>query len=104
MQTISDEYGILAVVGATLHWPGNMEIWSVTTESVYRKPVAYTKAVLMLLDQFKRKYEIKRFHATCLCGYPKLEKWFKTIGFKKESVMEKFGPNGENFYMMTRVS
>lgn len=103
MRTISDENGILAVVGATLHWKGNMEVWSVTTTSVFRKPLGYTKAVLSLLVEYQRKFEIKRFHAACLCGYPELEKWFTTIGFKKESTMKSFGPNGEDFFLMVRM-
>lgn len=104
IRTIADNTGVIAIVGGTLLWPGNMEIWSVTGDYINNYPLAYVKLVRELIFKLQAILKIRRFQSAGLCGNPKLDKWFKTIGFKRESIMEKYGPDGKDYYMYARTS
>lgn len=103
-RTITDESGVIAIIGGSFLWAGNMEIWSVTGEGIMKYPLAYVKLVRKLLKEFQIVLKINRFQASGVCGNPALDKWFKSIGFKRESIMEKYGPGGKDFYMYARIS
>lgn len=103
LRTISDETGVIAILGGSLLWPGNMEIWSVTGEGINKYPIAYVKLCRELLDGIREILKIWRFQAAGLCGNPQLDKWFRSIGFKKEAVMEKYGPDGKDYYLYARI-
>lgn len=104
MRTIRDKSGVIAIIGGTLLWPGNMEIWSVTGEDINKYPIAYVKLVRELMERFQAVLKIRRFQSAGLCGNPQLDKWFKSIGFKREAIMEKYGPDGQDYYMYSRVA
>lgn len=103
LRTIADKSGVIAILGGSLLWAGNMEIWSVTGEGIMKHPLAYVKLARRLLSDVAIVLNIKRFQSAGLCGDPMLEKWFKAIGFVKESVMEKYGPDGKDYYMYKRI-
>lgn len=104
VRTIRDKSGVIAIIGGTILWPGNMEIWSVTGEDINKYPIAYLKLVRELIERFQAVLKIRRFQCQGICGNPQLDKWFKSIGFKREAIMEKYGPQGEDFYLYARVA
>ena len=102
-KTLCDEFGIVAIFGGNLLWSGCMEIWSVTSNKVRLYPLSYTKACLQYLLWAKREFKIHRFQASGLCSVKSLEGWFATLGFHIEGTMEKYGPDGSDFYLYART-
>ncbi len=104
IRTISDVSGIIAVVGLSMLWAGTMEIWSVTGNGISKHPISYVKTVRKLIDEFSVQLKIHRIQSACICGDKQLEKWFECIGFQKESVMKKFGPDRKDYFMYARIN
>jgi len=101
---ICDDDLIIGIVGATIIWNGVAEIWAVMSEKVKEYKVTTFKACWDLIDWFSKKHEIHRFFVTVSNDYEVGQRFMRRLGFIKECVMKRYGPDGSDFCMMARVS
>lgn len=104
IRTVTDKTGVISILGGSLLWAGTMDIWSVSGDGINKHPISYVKVSRALLDRLQVVLNIRRFQAAGLCGNPQLDKWFETLGFKREAVMQKYGPDGKDYFLWARVN
>ncbi len=62
--------------------------------------------ILTLRDgivHFMNQLKLRRVHTTIRADFPTAEKWIKILGFEKEGLMRKFGPEGEDHFLFSKV-
>jgi len=94
---------ILAIAGVTLFWDGVAEVWTITSDEVEKFPMGYARAIKEIIDFYIKELKLKRLQATCPRSMPCGDRWFKFLGFEKESLMKNFGPDGDDYYLYVRL-
>ena len=102
VKTIVSGEDIVAIVGLTYIHKGVVEVWSVTSDLVKKYGISYFRAVLTLLRMAQDKLGIHRFQMTMRQDFEVGFKWAESLGFFRESVMWKYGPDKSNVYMYVR--
>jgi RimJ/RimL family protein N-acetyltransferase len=54
------------------------------------------------MDFIADKFNMQRIQATADCEIPRDKRFLEVVGFEVEARMKRYGPNGNDFYLMTR--
>ncbi len=95
---------VYAVVGLTFLWDGVAEAWALLTETVSEFKIAFHKRILNGIQFYTEKMKIKRMHISVKADFKKGIEWAESLGFKKESLMKKWGPEGADYYQYVRLT
>jgi len=81
-------------------WKGLGEIWLIPSKFVNKWPLGVFKTAKAYIDDVIDKLDLYRVQATI--AEPEV-KWIEQLGFTREGLMRKFGPNKEDKYLYARV-
>lgn len=93
----------IAVIGVVKLWDGVAEAWSVTSDEVRRVPLSFHKVVSGLIKAVERHLGIRRIQMSVDENYSEGHRWAEALGFKREGLMLKYGPIGENHFLYART-
>lgn len=69
--------------------------------------VSQKKEFILVLREgvkhFMKELGLLRVHTTIRADFSTAEKWIKILGFEKEGLMRKFGPEGEDHFLFSKV-
>lgn len=102
--TLLGEEGVLAILGLIVYWPGVAEAWSLTSDAVKKVPVAFHKAVLLLLDSEIQRLKLHRVQMTVKKDFQEGMRWAEALGFFPEGILHRYGPDRSDFYLYTRLT
>lgn len=84
-------------------WPGVGEVWMIPTVHTSRSAIALIKGGIHILDYIQEEYGVRRLQITVRSSNRTAYKYAEKMYFKIEGLMELFGPEGEDYYMMARI-
>lgn len=61
------------------------------------------KACRLVIENFRRTYDIQRLQASCNAGFRIGQRFMEKLGFTAEAVLEKYGPDGSDHVMYKRI-
>lgn len=93
----------IAIAGALEFIPGVLVAWSLLSDKIKECPIGFHRAMLYLID-FYLEAGYRRIQITVRQDYEMGWRWAKTLGFKCEGIMRKYGPDGSDYLMFARVS
>ena len=93
----------IAIFGFVSIWKGVAETWLVPDEKVRKIPVTLTKVGYKVMDIAKISMGLHRIQLTVRTTDKRAEKWAHAIGFKCDGVLRKYGVDGVDYLMMSRV-
>ncbi len=102
--TIYEEDKIYAVFGITFMWEGVAEGWAILTYDIYKFKVMLHKRVKNAISYYINAMKIRRLQATVKYDYVAGIRWIESFGFKREGLMQGFGPEGSDYYLYARVT
>lgn len=102
--TLFDGDIVLAVFGYTFFHPKAIEFWGVTGEDIKTKPYEFHKFAKSLLRSVLVDLDLNRAQVLVKGDFTAGKRWAEVLGFVQESVMKKFGPNGEDYSMYVKVA
>ena len=89
--TAIDNGYLIACAGIIPLWRGVGEAWFLGSERLHE----YTKPIIRAVKKdFKRMIE----------DWEEAQRFAKFLGFKDEGLMEKFGPDGSDYYRVARIT
>jgi len=100
---VADNGQVLAIVGATLLWPGVYEFWGFTSDIPNKYKVQFARLLLEHLTFFCIDNNVKRAQMVVREGYFAEMKFAEHLGFQREGLMRCYGPEGASYYMYGRV-
>jgi hypothetical protein len=101
--TIVDGDNPFAILGLINHRPGFGEVWSVVSEDVKQKPIAFHKAVLALMDFYEDYLSISRLQIDVKEDFIEGISWAESLGFECEGLMKHYDSDGSSHYLFARV-
>jgi len=93
----------IAIFGFVSIWKGVAETWLVPDEKVRNIPVTLTRVGDKVMDIAMISMGLHRIQLTVRTTDKRAEKWAYAIGFKCDGVLRKYGVDGVDYLMMSRV-
>jgi hypothetical protein len=94
---------ILAIFSGTVVMRGNLEISALVGRGARKYPLEFFRHTQRRIQWHETNLNIRRTQVTIRAGYPFLIKWIELLGFQREGLMRKFGPEGDDYYLYARV-
>lgn len=100
----TDDGAIIACAGVVCaHWRGFGEYWLVPSVHVQKYMKTVYKTAKAFIDDTIDKLGLYRVQATIKEDDQVSIRWIEHLGFEREGLMRKFGPNKENQFLYARV-
>lgn len=101
--SLIDDGMVVGIFGLKKMWPGVGELWSVTSNLASKKPIAFHKACIELLNAHIDVLKLHRIQCSVRSDYLPGIKWIESLGFKEEGYMHKYGSNKLDYIRYARV-
>jgi hypothetical protein len=92
----------VGIFGFVSIWRGVTEAWFVTDERVRTIPMTMTRIGKKVMDIAKISMGLHRIQITVRTHDKRAERWAYAIGFERECVMRKYGPDAVDYFLMAR--
>lgn len=97
-------HGTPAAVFGSIHiWKGVEELWMFCEERARKMPVLMTKAGRIMAYHRVIAGNLHRLQITVRLNDEKALKWAEAIGFEREAVMRRYGPDQMDYQLMART-
>ena len=93
----------VAVFGAIQLWPGVEELWSMMSEESRDHARTLTRIARKFTDFRMISGGLHRLQMNVRCNDTRAVRWAHALGFDTVGVMQKYGTDGSDFYMMSKV-
>jgi phage pi2 protein 07 len=94
----------VCVFGCVIYWEGVAEVWSLISDDLRKFPVFLTKCGQVWCDICEVLFNLHRVEITVKASDKRATKWAPVLGFKHESLMEKYSAKQENFNLFVRIN
>jgi RimJ/RimL family protein N-acetyltransferase len=98
--TVLDGDKVVAIGGVQDIWTGRGAVWAFLSYDMRKYMRFCHSAVLKFLEMTKT---YNRIECVVDKDFPNGHRWMKLLGFKREGIMEKYLPNGEDVVSYSRV-
>jgi len=96
------EHGkIRACIGMQVLWEGRAIVWALIGD--VSNWVKFHKTTKRLLEDYAERLGVIRLEMTTEVGFVESERWAYMLGFRCESEMANYGPDGKNHKMWVRL-
>ena len=93
----------LAVFGCIPLWSGVGEAWLITDKNLSTIARPFHRVTKKMFDIFMSELQLVRLQVTVHSLNFQAIKWIKTLYFREEGRLQKYGPDGEDFFMYARI-
>ena len=94
----------VACVGLILQDFGKAEAWALFAKDFQKHILNIYRIIRAGLDMAFKKKNLMRIQATIDPSYPETIRWIESLGFEKEGCLRRFGPQGQDFLMYSRLN
>lgn len=92
---------VLACFGVVMFWPGVAHAWAMISEEARKYPISLTRCVSREIEQFEKRWSIRRLEAAVVIDDERAARWLKVLGFNLErGVVRNYGMCGMGDYAM----
>jgi len=93
----------IAAGGVFYLWDGVAEGWVLATKEIYKYPIFCAKHIKQRTEIILKANKIKRIQTSVKADCDVALRFAKWLGFKKEGLMESYGPDGSDFVRFARI-
>ena len=93
----------IGVFGFVVIWNGVAEAWLMPDERLRTIPVTLTRIGKKVMDIAMISMGLHRIQLTVRTTDKRAERWAYAIGFQQEAVMRKYGTDGVDYFLMSRI-
>lgn len=101
---MNEEDEVLCIFGGTLLQRRNMSAWSLLSPLVFKYPKTFHKFLRDFIDTHFRDLGLVRMQTTVDVDNERAQRQNEKLGFEKEALLKKFGPNEEDQYLYVRMA
>lgn len=94
---------VIAVLAGYKPSHGVYEVFALISEATSRMPLEFHKKVLGLMDRWYHDRNVHRIQMSVRLGSEQEERWAKSLGFKREGLMRKYGPDRTDYWLYGRT-
>lgn len=93
----------ISIFGGLQICPGNLQIWGLCSEKVRARPIAFFKALKLMLDFYATEKKMHRIQMSVIESYREGQRFAEALGFSYEGTMTNYGPDGSNYFLYART-
>jgi len=93
----------IAIIGGKMIFEHSGEIWGLTTDAIRDVPIAFLRQVRKMLEEYRKELNLWRYQMLVSVKLQERVLFAKALGFKKEGLLRKYGPSGDDYYMYGRI-
>lgn len=93
----------VACLGSVRIWTGVEEMWLLMEERARQYAKTLTRAAIAYRDFRVISGNLHRLQITVRCEDMRAVKWGLRIGFSIDGMMKSYGPDGSDYYLMSRT-
>ena len=90
-----------ALIGMQHQWKGRAIVWALIGD--VKSWIRFHRETKGIMKEYISKRGILRLEMTTEVGFIESERWARMLGFKEESILRKYGPDGKDHKMMVRL-
>lgn len=94
----------ICVFGCLKYWNGVAEMWALISDDIRKFPVYLTRAGQKWASICNIVFNLHRLEMTVKASDDRATRWAYALGFKHESLMEKYSAKQENFNLFVRIN
>lgn len=94
---------IYAMFGMWQLWPGVSEAWLIPSNKIDRKVIAMHRASLRFFEYAAEQTNTKRLQFTVHTRNERADRWAQRCHFEREGLLRKYGPDGADYWMYSRM-
>jgi len=79
------------------------EAWILCSRKAEEHPIATFRTARRVIDDIMKLYDMYRVQATVQCDWFEAQRFIKLLGFKWEGTLWRYGPDGSNYQMYSRI-
>ena len=102
--TAIDNGYLIACAGIIPLWSGVGEAWFLASERVHEYTRPIIKAVKKDFNRIIEEQKFVRVQAAVRVDWKQAQRFSRFLGFEEEGLMKKFGPDGSDYYRVSRVN
>lgn len=93
----------IAIAGLNTLLEGVADVWAVVSDDVRRRPLEFHKRILQLIETGVEKLGLRRIQMTVHEDHEEGHRWAKSLGFRDEALLRKYGPLGTDMVLYARI-
>lgn len=93
---------IIGCAGILPLWDGVGHAWVVMSRDYKKHRIWIHKQVRDMFFKIAVGKKFRRVQANVQCDFYDAVRWIEALGFKPESILRQYGPDGKDHYMYTR--
>jgi len=95
---------VVACGGAMVVWRDVAEIWMRTSPLVEVYPLAVVKTTRRFLAAVWQDFALRRMQCVVRADYDRAIRFAARLGFEREALLRRYGPDGHDYFMCARVA
>lgn len=84
-------------------WDGMGEAWVVPSDLIRQYKREFVRYVRGYMDQLAKENSYHRIQATARSDFPQGQRFLEFLGFTREGLMHRYGPDGSDHYLYARL-
>jgi hypothetical protein len=101
--TLIQDGKILLCFGVTLMWRGVGEFWIMPSDSDELVSISVINHVTQMIDIIIEQFTLNRIHIQVRVANERTLCFINSLGFDKEGLMKKYGPEGGDYFMLSKT-
>lgn len=102
-RTLMVDWKPIGVIGVSPQWEGVAWGWAFLGVEARKWPLFITRTARTMIEKAHQHLSLRRMHVSVNVDHTNALDWAEILHFKVEGIMKKYGPGGEDCYMMARV-
>lgn len=93
----------VAAMAAVQIFPKSLEISAAICEDSRCFFATIHRSAMELIERVQKGTKAHRLQMTVKCDFEKANRWVDALGFEKECKLERYGPEGEDYWLYRRL-
>lgn len=104
MHSLFEDGKYLGLVGVEFMSAKTMEVFAFFSDVMPKSKLQFCKVIKNLLEWYIKMYNLNRAQMVVRCGFKENWRFAEILGMKREAIMEKYGPTGDDYYLYARTN
>lgn len=100
--TVMDKGKLLLSFGIYPLWPGVAEGWMIPSNRIDRKAIALIKGARNVFRNINSVMQLHRLQFMVRSSHVQAARFAEVLQFKREAVLCRYGPGGDDYYIYAR--
>ena len=95
---------LICCAGLVDMWPGVGEAWFIASQKIHKDARPFIRFARQIQSDVIEQNNLWRAQAVVKVGWDKALRFANFLGYKKEGIMQQYGPNRDDYYRVAKLT